>query len=261
MKPLIKYIHFVGLDAPVVAMIWQMIWGNLLSSGLQWFHYVILFTGTWAVYLGDRFLDNSKESEGFAQQQRHDFAGYNRKLIIVLCLLAISICTVTSLLMLRPKGAIGGVVFSLIVGAYLIGIHQRRWAQTALGVKEAGVAVLFACGTAFFPLIWRTTLDIQTLMAFLLFVLLCFENCLFITLWEERKHYPFVEWLICFIPLSISLVCAFLFPAHFLFILVGITAFCLWITAKQIAPAKPLLARVLSDVVLLIPVLWVFTGN
>lgn len=255
-KQLFHYIHFLGLDAPFVAVGWQAIAADFLGCRLEWFHYAILLTGTWAVYLGDRLADSAKYRQGFIQQPRHDFTGFHRDIILVLAAICLCLCAGMSGLFLQPKEIVSGIIFAVATSLYFVTIHQRRWAQSLTGIKEAGVSIFFACGAVFFPFIDSQTPDLQSVWAFVVFVLLCFSNCLLITLWEEKKNNPRLEFIVCLVPGLVAVAGSLLFPETFFFILQALAAACLWILSKRLAPSAPQSARVWADAVLLVPALW-----
>lgn len=134
--------HDLGLDAALVAVIWQMLLVRSLGAGGSAPVTAVLFFAVWGIYLGDRLWD--ARGKGELKARRHRFARRHRWLIGVLaasCFLA-AICF--AVIVATPSLCLsGGVVSGLCAGYYAARFAFPGWEYGRAGV----VGVLFAAGT------------------------------------------------------------------------------------------------------------------
>jgi hypothetical protein len=144
--------NLLGLDAAVVAVIWQQLLARTGHSALRLPARLGLFLAVWAVYLGDRILDVRKPANpGFPEPARHRFARrHSRRLTWLLIAVLVSAGGVS--LVLRTAILEAAFVAAVGVTAYLALVHWSRGGRFVL-TKEALVAILFAIGTTVAPLV------------------------------------------------------------------------------------------------------------
>jgi hypothetical protein len=170
------WLTVLSLDAPAVAVLWQLLFARSFHVQLGWSVTILLALVVWLIYVADRVLDALKAPPEGAEATRHIF--YRRHLWAFLFPLSTGFVLAAwiSLTRLDLRTFGDGVVILLAVGAYLLAVHLvspgREWLP-----KEMLVGVLFALGTCF-PVWEHMTNDATTIAApFLLFTALCWMNC------------------------------------------------------------------------------------
>jgi hypothetical protein len=180
--------HLLSLDAPLVAVGWQLWWSCLEGVKLSWFHHAILALGVWMVYLADRLADGWRSVPGELETERHVFAVRRRAEMGVLLGVAVAGLAVLSPLHLTGRQLAGGILLLAATGGYFANIHGRR-KRRGIAPKEAGVGVIFAAGTSFFVLgAMRSRPMGVFLLEVTIFGVLCFLNCALITKWERNPQ-------------------------------------------------------------------------
>lgn len=178
--------HLLGLDAPVVALVWQDWWSRCAHVPLRPGERFVLGLGVWLIYLADRVADVTRDRPEEAGTARHAFAAARRRPLFSLGL-ALAACLVVLAPCVLPQGEFwSGLGLLGAVGTYFWLIHRgavpgwTRWFP-----KEAVVGGMFALGTAFFAG-WRSASAPGPLLTgSVLFGAVCFLNCALITAWER----------------------------------------------------------------------------
>jgi hypothetical protein len=150
--------HLASLDAPTVAVAWSSAFAFAAGVQLPRWIPLLLFLGTWSVYIGDRLLDfRSAQRTGNLQRlrDRHYFHWRHRKL-----LLAVAICTAsaaTALIFIRMPLALRerNSVLAIAALAYFTGVHSAGRLPSLFPIwsrrfpsKEFLVGILFTAGCA-----------------------------------------------------------------------------------------------------------------
>ena len=171
--------NVLSLDAPLVAVLWQILFARCFRVPVDALAVVLLLLTVWLIYAADRILDARK---GECRSPRHEFY---RRYWPELLPVWIGILGLTSWLAVEhlPAGLfLRGAALLGAVGMYFALVHSGillRWP------KEAAVGVLFALGASLVA--WgkvRTAADVATI---LLFSGLCWMNCIAIQRWEVEK--------------------------------------------------------------------------
>jgi hypothetical protein len=180
-------VNILGLDAPLVALLWQDFFAWNLGVKLGAAPRVILGLAVWLAYAADRWLDGWKIPPGAAITPRHRFAQRHRAAlawvwcVVLLVAVALSWFGLSSFLFQRGLWLMGGVLIYLLLNQWP---KTTRWLR---GFKEVAVALLFAAGTTiFFPPdeipslrpAWQPVAG---------WGLLCFLNCYAIACWEREQ--------------------------------------------------------------------------
>lgn len=181
----------LSLDAPLVALAWQWMFARVADARLTWTDYAVQFAAVWIIYAADRWLEGWLIQPRRVRTHRHAFYQRHRWTLFA----AWSGVTLAGLSLalagLRPLEIRHGFLLLAPVVVYTLS-HQFLHRNHPWRVpKEICVAVLFAAGTACFPLTaapeaWRV---LALPLAF--FALLCLANCALISLWEDavdRSH-------------------------------------------------------------------------
>jgi hypothetical protein len=196
------WITVLSLDAPAVAVLWQLLFAHSFRVQLGWSVTVLLALVVWLIYVADRVLDALRSPTQGAEATRHLF--YRRHLwafLFPLC--AVFLLTAwMALTQLDPRTFRDGLVILLAVGVYLLAVHLlsrgREWLP-----KEMLVGVLFGLGTCF-PVWEHLTKDAAMLVGpYLLFTALCWLNCAAIEHEEWKrlrgrqfgKPHPWTVWM------------------------------------------------------------------
>ncbi|HET7101872.1 MAG TPA: hypothetical protein VFJ52_12035 [Terriglobia bacterium] len=199
---LLLWLTVLSLDAPAVAVLWQLLFARSFHARLGASVTILLALVVWLVYVADRLLDALKAPAQGIEATRHIF--YRRHLwafLFPLCT-GFLLAAWMALTRLDMETFGDGVVILLAVGAYLLAVHlvspEREWLP-----KEMLVGVLFALGTCF-P-VWEHMANHATAIAapFLLFTALCWMNCAAIEHEEWRrlrgrrfgKPHPWTVWM------------------------------------------------------------------
>jgi hypothetical protein len=176
----------LSLDAPAVALVWQLTLARVARAPLAWRHVVVLTSSVWLAYVLDRWIEGWRLSPEQLRTQRHTF--YQRwrwPVAVVWSVLLIGDLTIAST-QLTSREWIGGLLLLAPVVLYLLShqwIHRRHpWRVP----KEVCVAALFGGGVAVFLLAPAPGLLPRLVMPLTLFTLLCFVNCTLISSWERE---------------------------------------------------------------------------
>ena len=170
------WLTVLSLDAPVVAVLWQLLFARSFSVRLGPGITILLALVVWLVYVADRMLDTLKAPPRGVEATRHTF--YRRHLwaFLVPLFAGFGIAAWMSLTQLDAKTFRDGFIILLFVGVYLLVVHLispgREWVP-----KEMLVGVLFAVGTCF-PVWEHMTTNAKAFATpYLLFTALCWMNC------------------------------------------------------------------------------------
>lgn len=170
------WLTVLSLDAPAVAVLWQLLFARSFHARLGASVTVLLALVVWLIYVADRLLDALKTPPRGMEATRHVF--YRRHLWTFLFPLCggLVLAAWMSLTQLDARTFRHGLIILLAVGAYLLAVHlvspRREWLP-----KEMLVGVLFALGTCF-PVWEHIAYDATAIVPpFILFTALCWMNC------------------------------------------------------------------------------------
>jgi hypothetical protein len=244
------YPNLLSLDAPIVAVVWQVMFAWSFRARFDPLAAVLLILAVWVIYVADRVFDAWRQSaENPVEQPRHEFYRRHWRAVTPVWIAALGISAWLAWTRLPVALFSRGVTLLAAVAIYFGFAHfsKRRWP------KELAVAVLFASGASL--AVWehaKTWIDIATIV---LFGTLCWINCAAIEQWELRG---LDNW-----PVRRAAICVGLIALIFLYdqrpILAGAEtasafAFVMLDRAKLRLSSDAL--RVLADVALLTPVLF-----
>lgn len=193
--------NLLSLDAPVVAVLWQILFARCFQVPVDALAAVLLLLTVWLIYAADRTLDAWK---GDGHSPRHEFYQRRWKTLLPVWLAALGLTGWLAAEYLSPGLFLRGVVLLAIVGVYFALVHSGilRWP------KEAVVGVLFALGASLEA--WskvKTPADVATI---LLFSGLCWMNCIAIQRWEGER----LDWSPCAAAIVLACAAAVLLYAH-----------------------------------------------
>jgi hypothetical protein len=279
--------HLCSLDAPTVALLWAALLARLARVPLQPSELLVLGLGTWIVYVLDRVLDGvatpgrravrgpgqgaSQDHPGASHlRPRHHFHRRHKRKLLWLCGLA---SVLLALLCRRLPARL--VVFYLLlavpVAAYGLRVHWRllrpaRATQSEMGIgKEAAVGLLFTAAVAA-PALVSAPPDSRPalLAASLLLAGLCWLNCMLISHAEadrprETHRRERQQLARRTVTLALAATAVYLSGSG-RSAAAAVLLSCLFLLTLLLSPrdsrANPLRFRVLSDVGLLTPLLF-----
>jgi hypothetical protein len=180
--------NFLSLDAPLVAVLWQVLLTRDLAVHVKPGEPLVLALCVWLVYVADRVLDALRPVKGDWEPARKSF--YRRHLRIAaiagLCLLSVTIPFAYCIL--RRSTFYAGLTLAIPLLSYFVLIHLSPLRWRARWPRELVVACLFTSGT--FLAIWSSSnRSFYSLWApAILFFLLCWGNCSAIETWEWQRN-------------------------------------------------------------------------
>ena len=180
----------LSLDAPLVVLGWQAAVAHVAGVRLDSSQPFILAASVWLAYAADRWIEVWRLPADAIRTERHAFYQRRRWTVFPLWIGVLSVDLWLAMTRLSASELRAGWLVVPPVLAYLLS-HQLVHRDHPWRVpKEACVALLLGGGVGVFPLahgashrhLWPTLL---------LFVLLCFANCVLISVWErevDRSH-------------------------------------------------------------------------
>jgi hypothetical protein len=176
--------NILNLDAPLVAVLWQLLLTQSLGVYLNRMEPLVLAVTVWFLYIADQLLDVLRPEPNAWQPVRKVFyRRYFRAAAVLGSIAAVGILPLAYFL-LRPSTFHGGLELAIAVMIYFAAIHAAPPSWRGLWPREAAVALLFALGT-FMPVWFASGGRTEPLgVPALLFALLCWANCAAIETWE-----------------------------------------------------------------------------
>jgi hypothetical protein len=262
--------HLASLDAPTVAVVWTLAFA--WAAGIHLDHWVLLLlaSGTWTVYAGDRLLDAHRAirvGNLDALRERHYFHWRHRRLLIpIVCATA---AVAADLVAQRMPAAVRSRDSVLAAAAlmYFSGVHSKARLPGSLRrlvSKELLVGLLFTAGCAAPTLSRLHSVRWPFFACLVFFVVLAWANCSAIERWESSMIQTTV-FLHTFV-LGIAGVAAsgallFMDPrTSALAFCAAVSALLLSLLDRNRTLVSPLTLRTLADLVLMAPLALVVVG-
>ncbi len=262
--------NVLSLDAPFVAALWQSLFAQVFGAALGWPYALLLYAAVWLIYSADRWLDG-RSLGADARTRRHRFYLRHRRVIFRVWWLVFAGTLGLSLFLLTWTEFLGGAGLGTLMLGYLL---RRHRGDRKTHPKELQIAVIFALGVTFLPLLSSASGTFPTLsLVFcgVLFGVLIFLNCALIARWEgslDREAAPFAVRApklaanLNLLTLGFALLCSVggvLFgPVRPLFAALALGAFLLYGLGQLSPRLSPAARRVLADAALFTPLLWLF---
>ena len=237
--------NLLSLDAPLVAVLWQILFARCFQVPVDALAAVLLLATVWLIYAADRTLDAWR---GDVHSRRHEFYQHHWRGLLPVWMTILGLTAWLAAERLPPGLFLNGLILLAAVGVYFALVHSSVLRLH----KEAAVGVLFALGASLVA--WgkvRTPADVMTI---LLFSGLCWMNCIAIQKWEGEK----LDWSPSVAAIFLGCAAAALLYAHRPVLggaeLASAVAFLLLDRVRPRLSADAV--RVLADVALLSPVLF-----
>jgi hypothetical protein len=236
--------NVLALDAPVVAVAWQLLLADAAHVAVPVAAAVVLGLVVWGVYLADRALD---AAGGVARSDRHRFAARHPTAQVAVGCAALAAAGALALLTLPFDYLEVGAAVAAGTAAYLVAVHAGR-RLLGPGAKELSVGVVFAAGAAV-PLAAAGRPVGEWLPGVVAFAGLCWLNCALIARWEEPVTAP-PRWVIA--AAAFATLAALGAPREVASaVFLGAAALVALHAGRAAVPVR--VARVLADVALLSP--------
>lgn len=193
------WLNLVCLDAPIVAVTWQLLFARSFHVPLSMAERAALFLTAWLIYLTDRFADVLHLSPADSQSLRQRFCRDHWPGWIAACVLIAALDLWIISRALDRETIRVGIFVGTISLVYLAVNYWLGKAWRFLPIKEICVGSLFAAG-GLAVLFMRHESSSQFLITFVLFAALCSLNCISIAIWErdldlgQRKNSIATRW-------------------------------------------------------------------
>ncbi len=242
--------HILGLDAAIVAVLWQGIAARELLVSITPAARVAIFSLVWAIYLLDRVWDVGRMSAAALPSLRHRAA--RRWCPLFLLLAVANLGCVAGCIPAVPRTTLGiAVVVAIMCGLYFLWQRKPRPSPARSGV----IGVLFALGTLTAPLGAATVLW-RALPPAVVTSLLFAANVLECTRAEDRLRLPetgrkFNPLVLATVAMALGLLLAGVGPQSTMVCLAsGILLGALGLAGDRLSPD---IAAALADAALILP--------
>ena len=174
--------NLLSLDAPLIALLWQILFVRCFHSRPPAWSPVLLAVSVWLIYAADRALDAWR---GSGDRPRHEFYRRHWRVIFPYWIVALCACGWLAWRYLPAREFDCGALLLAGVAVYLVGVHAVPLTLSRAGSKEAAVAALFGIGTVLAA--WPQLSTASDVLSIALFAVLCWINCTSIEDWEDRR--------------------------------------------------------------------------
>jgi len=184
--PKLLWLNLLSLDAPLVAICWQMFFARLFLRPVDWVHPLLLGAAAWLAYSGDRNLDGFRASEEEELAPRHAFAIRHRKPLIAVWFLVLAAALGIGIGWLERSLFWRGLVFIAAVAVYFLLVFFFPFVMRRIVPREFAVSLLFVAGVACFLFHPSDAKSVEIWTALFWFGAICFINCVLISFWERE---------------------------------------------------------------------------
>jgi hypothetical protein len=194
-RPLWLWPNLLSLDAPLVALVWQLLFARCFQAEWRALEAVLLALTVWLIYAGDRMLDSLGSKAADSRVPRHEFYRLHWRAVLPLWIAILALAAWLALTRLDPYLLRRGLLLLSAVAAYLAMVHAAPVRFRRLWPKEAAVAILFALGASLDA--WTRVRSAEDALTIALFSGLCWINCRAIDAWEHRSVWPTARLAAC----------------------------------------------------------------
>ncbi len=174
------WLHLLSLDAPLVGVLWQLLFAKALRVHLAPVVNLITALVIWLIYVADRILDSYEAEESAEEAVRHRFYRAHRVAFLPAFFSVLLVTGWMAFADLGFKTWRDGLLLATIVGGYFAVVHILGGSAQKWFPKEIAVAILFGIGT-FMPVGVRVQqFHLRFLLPFVLFLLVLWMNTLII---------------------------------------------------------------------------------
>lgn len=169
--------NLLSLDAPVVALLWQLLFARCFHAGVNAIAAAVLALCVWLIYAADRMLDAWTRNSSLP---RHEFYRRHWRTILPVWSGAFALAVWLAWTRLPTALVERGMLLATAVALYFALVHLLGPAWP----KELAVAILFALGASIAA--WSAIRSPAEVEGIALFSFLCWINCAAIDSWEIR---------------------------------------------------------------------------
>jgi hypothetical protein len=168
--------NLLSLDAPVVALLWQILFIRCFHATGRALPSVLLVSVVWLIYTADRALDAWRGSDA---RPRHEFYRRHWRALLPIWIVVLAATSGFAWTWLPSELFERGAWLLAAVLIYFGVVHcsRLRWP------KEAAVAVIFALGASLAA--WTRVETRADVLTVIFFSCLCWINCVAIEHWEH----------------------------------------------------------------------------
>ena len=179
--------NLLTLQAPVVAVLWQVLLAHSLHLKLDTFAPWALGLAVWLIYVSDHLMDTARPRPDLPEPPRKAFSRRHRDKFLVIAIVVASVLAAGVIRFLWEIAARVGWQISVGVACYFALIHFTPPHWRGNWPREMAVAVIFTLGT--FAAVWfdlgQNTAPLLWPAA--LFAALVCTNCSLIETWEWEE--------------------------------------------------------------------------
>jgi hypothetical protein len=186
-----QWLTVLSLDAPVVAVAWQVALARTARCPFHWYHGFILGAAVWLAYAADRWIEGWRLPPRQVLTQRHWFYQQWRWPVAAVWVAVLIVALGLAVTQLTRAELIAGLVLLVPVLIYLLSHQLVHRTHPWRAPKEICVALLFTAGVACFLAADEPVILNEIAGPLLCFGLLCFADCALISIWEDgvdRSH-------------------------------------------------------------------------
>jgi hypothetical protein len=179
--------HLFSLDAPLIAVLWQVLLTRDLNVSVSRGEPFVLALCVWCVYLGDRILDAARPQMSGWEPVRKTFYRQHLRLAAITGLCLLSAVLPLAYYLLKRATFHAGLALAVPLLSYLAFVHLAPMRWRARWPREMAVACVFTSGVFLAVWIGNGNSYRQLWAPAILFSLLCWVNCCAIETWEWQK--------------------------------------------------------------------------
>lgn len=174
----LKWLTFLSLDAPLVAVAWQALFAKEQDIQLAWYHSTIVFLSVLLGYAADRWCDNLLSKR--ARSQQHQFyAKHSRRILAVWLLALIFASTLAFLKLSGAELAHGFTLMAIAITYTLFAQKARKFPFYSIAKPVFTAMLVLASSLLFLP--FTASSYLTALYVWMLFT----SNCLYIRSWTH----------------------------------------------------------------------------
>ncbi|QTN33887.1 hypothetical protein HZ994_16730 [Akkermansiaceae bacterium] len=181
--------NLLGLDAPAVAVSWQVLFSCSFDADFPAVLHLILGLSVWCIYLADRLCDSVRAGETAGVTDRLMFTRRNFKALAI----ALAFAAGANLLLIARhvpgKLIVPGLLTATLLAAYYLLRFMNGARFTAVIPREILCGMLYALGCVIATNACAPSGSTGAPFWFAAFLLglVCSANCMLISLWEHRE--------------------------------------------------------------------------
>ena len=172
-----------SLDAPLVAIVWQVVIAKSLSVTLEAHHHLILGISVWLSYGADRFSE-PRQLVAMSSMRYEIFKKHKVAFLVIWVTLLLFALLLSFAVLPLDCFFLGVPLIVLIVANLALCLRESHSGIPSPILKELRTAGIFALGCFFFPACESSPEVAKSSMTIVVLFYLLFINCLSVSRWE-----------------------------------------------------------------------------